>query len=143
MKGMLPYDYFLYLVNNTNGHIREFETYRKIMEPIVDSAQLEKVDAIFLGDLCPMISYFETLEACYELTLNFGRQGVIVGIIRYMSMIKEDLQDYESNKLTDPEYVSKYKFFNSLLSLKACKDLALTGSRDREPRNKTAAGRHA
>eukprot|EP00826_Nyctotherus_ovalis_P012733 TRINITY_DN13390_c0_g1_i2.p1 TRINITY_DN13390_c0_g1~~TRINITY_DN13390_c0_g1_i2.p1 ORF type:complete len:343 (-),score=62.83 TRINITY_DN13390_c0_g1_i2:147-1175(-) len=125
MRGMLPYDYFLYLMNNTNAHIRKFETYREIMEPIVDSAQLEKVDAIFLGDLCPMISYFESLEACYELTLNFGRQGVIIGIIRYMSMIKEDLQNYEYNKLTDPEHISKYKFFNSLLSLKACKHLLL------------------
>ena len=91
------------------------------MSPIVDSSQLERVDEILFEDLCPMIDYFDSLEECYSLTLNYGTQGIAIGLLRFLSMIEEDLRNYEYNKLVLAPEVNKASFFNSVTGFKACK----------------------
>lgn len=119
LRGMLTHDYILYLIRNINDHIRSFEDYKELLGSIVDPTEMERVDEILFADVCVMATYFNTIDECYDLTLDYGQQGIIVVLVRYLSMVRDMLKEYEENRVVDPS-TSVYKFLNALITYKIC-----------------------
>ena len=81
---------------------------------------MEQLDYFLLNDICPNVRYFSTLEACFDFTKEYGREGIIILASNLLYNVRSALQAYEEAKAAGDD---TYDFFNHVYFYRSCKFL--------------------